>query len=513
MSMAIVGLSNFLKPSFFDWNTYYTMNGFYEEPENTIETVFPGSSVVVRGIIPTELYEDYGICSYNLSLANAPMLISYYWPEEAYRLHSESMTTVVLDVSGLRSDAGTGIVYAYETTDLNHLNYYGATKLTRHFGKYLVENCDVTDIRGNEKYSFMEDRLHEYHERVTNEVALQTSETITEYLDNVLKYDNTVIMSVKNSASTALTEEQRQYFSEIGLEKLSEIDYRDSYIGIIEDGKVIYEDRKLDSADEPETPISYTGVLKNGKSYSVTSGGYHQGKTTSCLIDNEPYTEDLFGINITVYNNTIEQVVDYTSFQTDTSRSRERYGSKTLEELLSRTGNVPYDSNGLYSRVMTYVDKTEDLKIANDLRKSMGENDIFTFLNKYINDENKLILISAKDDASKSLTEKDRESFTEMGLTGLSKIDYRNSYLAYIDGGNILYDACSADELVVDELGIYVKSAGRLAGSESSIRINGIEYSENEQSLNIVIYDKALKRVVDQEIFNTCKEAIQRAEH
>ena len=41
-------------PVWLEWNNYNTVYGFYKEPENTIETLFLGSSHVVNGITPTE---------------------------------------------------------------------------------------------------------------------------------------------------------------------------------------------------------------------------------------------------------------------------------------------------------------------------------------------------------------------------------------------------------------------------------------------------------------------------
>ena len=86
-ALLVTAASYFFQPAWKDWNNYDTMHGFYEEPENTIETIFLGASIVVNGITPMELYENYGICAYNLATEQQPMLASYYWLEEAERLH------------------------------------------------------------------------------------------------------------------------------------------------------------------------------------------------------------------------------------------------------------------------------------------------------------------------------------------------------------------------------------------------------------------------------------------
>ncbi len=99
-----LGVSYLVRPVWADDNDYDSTYGFYEEPKNTIETIFLGTSVVERGITPMELYEDYGISAYNLASQNQPMMASYYWLEEAYRLHPETLDTVVLDMSIIKDN-------------------------------------------------------------------------------------------------------------------------------------------------------------------------------------------------------------------------------------------------------------------------------------------------------------------------------------------------------------------------------------------------------------------------
>lgn len=84
-------------PSYISWNNFDTTHGIYEEPKNTIEVLFLGSSYTVTGVIPIELYEKYGICSYNLGTEQQPLLASYYWLKEVYENHSKTLKTIVLD--------------------------------------------------------------------------------------------------------------------------------------------------------------------------------------------------------------------------------------------------------------------------------------------------------------------------------------------------------------------------------------------------------------------------------
>ncbi len=44
------------QPAWTEWNNYDSFHGFYREPDNTIETIFLGPSLVINGINPMLLY-------------------------------------------------------------------------------------------------------------------------------------------------------------------------------------------------------------------------------------------------------------------------------------------------------------------------------------------------------------------------------------------------------------------------------------------------------------------------
>ena len=98
----LFSLSFILQPIWYTWSNYDTMQGFYNEPDNTIQVALFGTSVVVTGCIPMEMYLQDGICAYNLGSEQQPMLGSYYRMEETYRLHKDTLKVVVLDCSFLR---------------------------------------------------------------------------------------------------------------------------------------------------------------------------------------------------------------------------------------------------------------------------------------------------------------------------------------------------------------------------------------------------------------------------
>ena len=81
-----------------------SMKIFYEQPEDTIDVLFTGSSHACYNIAAEELYEQYGISFYQLWGSSQPFWSTYYFIEEA--LKTQNPEVIVLDCYGasLRDD-------------------------------------------------------------------------------------------------------------------------------------------------------------------------------------------------------------------------------------------------------------------------------------------------------------------------------------------------------------------------------------------------------------------------
>lgn len=86
-----------ITPKFFtdiDWPTTTTYAGFYDLEKNTADVLFLGSSHGVTSFVPQELYNQYGITSYNLGCEQQGMVTSYYWLKEALRYQSPKVVVL-----------------------------------------------------------------------------------------------------------------------------------------------------------------------------------------------------------------------------------------------------------------------------------------------------------------------------------------------------------------------------------------------------------------------------------
>ena len=70
---------------------------YYEEPQNTVDVLFVGSSHVYSGYCPAVLWREYGVSAYNVYAWSMPVWTAYYYMCEA--LKTQTPEVVFLDVS------------------------------------------------------------------------------------------------------------------------------------------------------------------------------------------------------------------------------------------------------------------------------------------------------------------------------------------------------------------------------------------------------------------------------
>jgi hypothetical protein len=134
-----------------------------------------------------------------------------------------------------------------------------------------------------------------------------------------------------------------------------------------------------------------------------------------------------------------------------------------------------------------------------------------TILNAYlniINDEDYLVFCCVKDDASTGLTNECSNQLYELGIKTDLKNRYRDSFIAVIDGGKLIYEKCSDKKIIYSneygsDISYKLESAGYDDGNNAQIVINNVDYSKNGRGMNFVVYDKEERKVIDSVAFDT----------
>ena len=411
---------------------------------------------------------------------------------------------------------------ALDKDDAKHLNYYGARKLTAWLGSYLLEHNEFSDVRKDETYSFMEEEWKEY-KRHTLLAELNGIGDVAEYLETVNTYDDfTVFISVKDEGSYHLTEEQRNAFAALGLDGLSLLEYRDSYLAVLESGGggVVAEMRQQEQESDEETAIqdenaiqnddetgiasaalTYGGKMNDGTSYRLRSGGKNLGNTSSCVIDGIEYSLQGRGINIVVYDNRLHEVIDSSVFDTFDSAVREVEDLAALYEEQLDEGFQLSQLSGNVRDVYLFQLKQDDAYLTSQLRGSQA--DLQDWISAF-DQEGYLLIFCAKKDGISSLNERELEALTSLGLLeDESKLDYASGWAAVLEDRVIEEEEISYDSggAVISTEKVYVESGADTQetqeGTEPSILINGEECSPSHDGVNLVIYNTLTNLVVD----------------
>lgn len=111
------------------------------------------------------------------------------------------------------------------------MNYSGAHKLIQWLGNYLIQECQNTDVRGQEKYQFLEAELTDYKRNCIS-VELEQQTGVRKYLSELLsKNDYTIFITVKDDAASSLSKRQKEGFTSKGLNELAKLTLRDPWRG------------------------------------------------------------------------------------------------------------------------------------------------------------------------------------------------------------------------------------------------------------------------------------------
>lgn len=256
-----------------------------------------------------KLCEDHGAKLVMVKIPTIYMPQNYYasWSYDKYNIAKEFCETIGVSFLDMVYDKEyfADIDWSRDTIDGGmHLNMRGAEKVTESIVEYL-EEMNLEKKTSNQYWEFSKD-----YDRVKKICTLQNKCNFEEYIDYLLQGENyTIVVSAQNDFQTSLSEENIQTLSQMGFQNCFTNGVRDSFIGIIDQKRVVYEalsNRK----------IEYTVSLPGGGKIVVASSGFNTGSYSSITIDGKEYSPNRTGLNIVVFDNETQLVVDSVNFNT-----------------------------------------------------------------------------------------------------------------------------------------------------------------------------------------------------
>lgn len=189
-----------------------------------------------------------------------------------------------------------GLDPANDFAESHHMNYYGSEKFSRYLGKYIMENYDIADRRGDKRYASWETNCA-YYRKLAADVDLAKTTDAAEYLEKL--FANKERYTICFSLDRDYYRDNCGYLFALDAQGL---DVWNERKWVLKNGQLLYHTNQGEDA-----PFFYEDLGK--LAVAVSDGKISMGETTGELVWN--------GLNILVYDNELEKVVDVAGMDAD----------------------------------------------------------------------------------------------------------------------------------------------------------------------------------------------------
>lgn len=202
-------------------------------------------------------------------------------------------TSALLEATGISMDT--------DFKDKDHLNTYGMEKLTNYLAEYLLSNGEYTDFRETDHYA--NEPIEAYHKDL-NRNLVKLARTPEEALDVIAtdeEYD--VLMQKTGEISDYWNDDIQKAFEKLGLETdISDLT-NINFVAHLSGGKSVYEASDI-------IAVKYKATDSEGNTIMTLNGNHLVlDELTNTVTPAENVTGLPVGLNITVYDNTYDEVV------------------------------------------------------------------------------------------------------------------------------------------------------------------------------------------------------------
>ena len=442
------------------WPMTSSYNQFYQMEEDSVDVLFLGSSVVVNAFSPQEIYDTYGIRSYNLASEEQSIFLSYYWLKEALRYQNPQV--VVLDTRFLFPQhlEGTNTIEPMTRKCLDPMKWSSVK------AEAVNAVCEMDPVQSKLSYYLTNIRFH-------------SRWTFLEEQDILLS--------------------QSQYSELKGFSPTME-NGPETYTPYTPDGNeeafvpphqamLEYLDRMVELCKEEGITlmlISLPGnTMNDGVNNMLTS--YSQEKEVDFYNLDQKLWYDQIGAKLPE-----ENAVGHDNLWGAIKISR------FLGKLLQEEYHVPAVEDPQYEKTREFYQRFKE-NVALTRITDMAE-----YL-QTIQKDRYTVFIAMRDEGTAGLTEPLKEELRAFGLQTDFSDQYGWSYCAVVSPETGVREEAVQGKLQLDGRFRDRRSEYCLlsTGYNSSILIDGVEYSANYGGMNMVVYDLELMKVIDSVCFHT----------
>ena len=193
-----------------------------------------------------------------------------------------------------------GLDFSSDFRDVDHVNNYGAEKVTSYLADFIIEKYNLTSHKGEKDYE-MWDLNSRYLSGKRNKKDLTDAIEVNEYLSQIIDMKDYIVMLSLNGNHTAAGDVYYEGLEKIGI----------SYEQYLEGGMWILEKGEI-SCHLPGK--EYTHILKK---YNITLSSQvttledeEEKQNVEIMIDNLNHAFVENGLNVVIYDPVIDSVID-----------------------------------------------------------------------------------------------------------------------------------------------------------------------------------------------------------
>lgn len=456
-----------LIPKYFynaDWAATSTYLDFYHMERNSVDVLFLGSSHCTAAFSPVEIYEKYGIRSYNLGGEQQNLLLSYYWLEEALRFQSPEY--VFLDTFMLFPYDSQAALNTSEATMRKAMDFMRWSGVK---ARAVYDICTIDQSQKYSSYFFPNVRFHTRWKMLGENDFSLASMGKHESLMGFFPLD------------FACGEEGFSPFCPDGQTECGEM------LPVMRE----YLDRMVQLCADRDIKL----VLTKSPTMFYSQEAYY----AVCEYAGEHDLEYIDFNEETIYHSA---GLDFARDSCDTDHASTLGAVKISDYigqwLLDKVSHG-WEDEQWEKRARFYRHYQSDKNLAE-------ETELCRYLQR-LQDENYSVFIAVMGEASEIFGSEAFGEFSGLGLTPGLAAEYGESYYAVIDSRSVLAEAAGRGALagqgtVRDGLVRYsVLSAGTDSGNACSILLNGGELALKQPGLNIVTYCNDSRRMIDRVCF------------
>lgn len=471
------------------------------------DVLFLGTSHVLFGVMPMQIYEEQGIVSSNLGTSNQPVAVSYYLLKEI--LKRQTPQIVMLDASGLFSPGTNDPAWRYvlDTLPLS----INKIEMAQTYAAY-------TEAEG-EKYEHLISALfplYEYHTRWAelneNDFAwlLPTRDTYYQVYNiyttvSPSKNDNKSM----NELAEKLLQDNKMIlkgFNADGFYDTTAESVRYEY-SIPEDNRIWLE-KLLSLCEENGITLVLFKVPAVGDPNEYNSSWTEQRSSQARMIANKygiPFLDLLYDTDLGI---------DWSKDSMDGGKHLNWNGAQKVTSYignwLKNTYSLQAHTSDLYEKnleIYKAVGKVAQLQIETEFA------DYISYLENLSQSLDLAVFFSCSEDMVSGLSEEDIAALHNLGLrTYFEGMEPGEAFFAILDHNTVVHEAESNRRIsfwydLEDGKEIEILTEGEQGEARAYIKFDEVNRAMNTSGLNIVVYDNESHQILDSVAFDLSENA------